>query len=134
MIIGARVLKVFAVLFVVLAISNFLKPLQIGEDSGFVLFGERLSGTANAIAGPVFGAILLAYAAGIWRLKAYALPLGVAYAAYVLANLVLYSMRMPASEQPSLAFNVVYSIVALGVSWGAAYLLAKNRAALGVRS
>lgn len=130
MVIGARALKIFAILFALLAVSNFLKPLEIGENTGFVLFGERLSGTANTIAGPVFGAILLAYAAGIWRLRSYALPLGIAYAAYVLANLVLYTIRMPATEQTPLAFNVVYSVVALGVSWGAAHLLVRNRAAL----
>lgn len=56
------VLTVFAVLFAILAISNFLKPLQINETTGFVLFGSRLSGMPNVIAGIVAGLYLLVYA------------------------------------------------------------------------
>ena len=56
-------LSIFAMLFAVLAVSNLLKPVQIlGEETGFVLFGTRLTGTANLIAGPLAGAYLLAYA------------------------------------------------------------------------
>ena len=65
-----RALTVFAALFIVLAVSNFLKPLQVGgEQTGFVLFGRRLSGTPNTIAGPLFGAYLLVYAIGILGMK-----------------------------------------------------------------
>lgn len=56
----------FAILFFILGISNVLKPLQLlGEQTGFVLFGERLTGTANAIAGPLFGLSLFVYAFGV---------------------------------------------------------------------
>ena len=48
-------LKVFAALFVLLAVSNFLKPLQLSDDVGFVLLGQRLDGTANMIAGLLGG-------------------------------------------------------------------------------
>lgn len=55
-------LSIFSVLFAVLSISNFLKPLQIiGAETGFVLFGTRLTGTANLIADPLAGLYLLAY-------------------------------------------------------------------------
>ncbi|MEO2137626.1 MAG: hypothetical protein ABGY28_09255, partial [bacterium] len=57
-----KTLRVFALLFGLLAISNFLKPLQLSPDVGFVLFGTRLEGSANAIAGPAFGLYLAAYA------------------------------------------------------------------------
>jgi len=124
------VLKAFAILFGLLAVSNFLKPLQLGADVGFVLFGHRLSGTANAIAGPLFGAYLLVYAIGVWRMKRYALPMGVAYAAYVLVNLVLWNFRKPAGAEASIGFAVAYMAIALGVSWGSAYLLVRNRGAL----
>jgi hypothetical protein len=110
-----------------------MKPFRLGgEQTGFVLFGERLSGTANAVAGPVFGAFLLAYAAGIWRMKRFALEMAYAYAAYVILNLVLFNVRTP---QPpgagNLVFGIVYSAVAIGVSSGAAYLLAKRKPELG---
>ena len=48
-------LSIFAVLFVLLALSNFSKPLLADNQVGFVLFGHRLAGTANALAGPLFG-------------------------------------------------------------------------------
>ena len=128
----SRALTVCAVLFGVLTLSNLLKPLQLGgEHTGFVLFGTRLSGTANAIAGPLFGLYLAAYAAGIWRMKRYALPLGQAYAAYVILNLILFNLRNPVPPGSGyLIFGVVYSTVAIGVSLAAAILLARRKAAL----
>jgi len=59
-------LSVFALLFGLLAISNFMKPLagKPGEV-GFVFFGQRLAGTPNAIIGPLFGLFLLVYAVGV---------------------------------------------------------------------
>jgi hypothetical protein len=128
-----RALTTFAVLFAVLAISNFLKPFRFGgEQTGFVLFGQRLSGIANTVAGPLFGAFLLAYAAGIWRMKRFALGMAYAYAAYVVLNLILFTLRTP---QPpgagNVLFGIVYAAVAIGVSSGAAYLLAKRKPELG---
>ena len=73
-----------------LAVSNLLKPLELNPSHGFVFFGHRLQGTANVIAGPLFGLYLAAYAAGIWGLRRWALPMGVAYAGYVIANLLSF--------------------------------------------
>ena len=126
------VLSIFAVLFGLLAISNFLKPFQFGgEQTGFVFFGQRLSGTANTIAGPFFGLYQLVYALGIWRMKRYALPMGYAYAAYVVLNLILFNVRN--TTPPGIGyviFGIVYMVIAIGVSSGAAYLLSQRRAAL----
>ena len=125
-------LSVFPVLFAVLAVSNLLKPLRLGGDhTGFVFFGERLAGTANAIIGPLFGLYLLVYAAGIWRMRRYAVTMGTAYAAYVVLNLVLFNLR--AARPPGMGyvlFGIAYAGVAVGVSTGAAYLLAQRRAQL----
>jgi hypothetical protein len=121
-------LTAFAILFGVLAISNLLKPLELSEQTGFVLFGFRLKGTANLIAGPLFGLYLLAYAAGIWRMKRYSLSMGWAYAAYVVVNLVLYGLI--AERPPGIGyvfFMVVYSVVAIGVSSGAVIVLNQRR-------
>ena len=126
-------LTTFAVLFGILAVSNLLKPLQIGEQTGFVFFGRRLSGLPNTIVGPLFGIYLAIYAAGIWRMKRYAVPMAYAYATYVLLNLVLFGFWGP---QPADAgggyqvFVVGYAIVALGVSWGAAVILRRRQGEL----
>ena len=123
-----RALSAFAILFGVLAVSNLLKPLRLGAQTGFVFLGHRLTGTANAILGPLFGVYLLVYAVGIWRLRRYALPMAWAYAAYVAANLVLFTIFGP--RQPGVAFalfGLVYAVVALGVSGGAAVLLTRRR-------
>ncbi len=127
-----RTFSVFAVLFAILAISNLLKPLQIGgEQTGFVFFGQRLSGTANTIAGPLFGIYLLVYALGIWRMKRFALPMGHAYATYVVLNLIMFTAKNPRPPGVGLMiFGIVYMVVAIGVSVGAAYLLTKHKAKL----
>jgi len=128
----SQALKVFAVLFALLAVSNLLKPLQIGgEQTGFVFFGQRLSGTANMIAGPLFGIYLLVYALGIWRMKRFALPMGHAYATYVVLNLLMFTAKNPRPpEVAQVIFGIVYMVVAIGVSGGAAYLLTKHKAEL----
>jgi Zn-dependent protease len=121
-----KTLKVFALLFGLLAISNFLKPLQLRPDVGFVLFGTRLEGTANSIAGPAFGLYLAAYALALWRRLPAALPLALIYVAYVAANLVLFNMT-PLAEDSGLLFGLAYTAVALGVSGGSAWLLWTGR-------
>jgi hypothetical protein len=124
-----------AVLFGVLAVSNLLKPFQlVGEETGFVFFGQRLDGGANAILGPLFGIYLLAYATGIWGMRRYALPLGRLYAAYVIVNLVLFSFRTPPPPGAGLEwklFGLVYAAVAITVSVGTWRLLAKRQSELG---
>ena len=45
-------LTTLAVLFAILASTDILKPLHLeGPTTGLVFFGERLSGTPNAILG-----------------------------------------------------------------------------------
>lgn len=128
----ARALRVAAVLFALLALSNLLKPWQLwGSHTGFVLFGRRLNGTANAVIGPLFGFYLLVYAWGLWRQKFFALPLAWAYAVYVMLNLGLFIAAQPAdtASGPRL-IGLVYAVVAIGVSAGTAVLLLRHRAAL----
>lgn len=123
-----KALTVFAILFAILGVSNALKPIEAGATQGFVLFGHRLSGTPNLIAGPVFAVLLWTYAAGIWGLRRWALPLGCAYAAYVIVNLIAFMAVAPdAPDASRLGFIVAYAVVAIGVSSGAAYLLYQRR-------
>lgn len=126
-------LTVFAVLFALLAVSNILKPFQIGGDhTGFVFFGERLSGTANTIVGPLFGLFLLLYASGIWRMKRFAMPMAHAYATYVLINLGRFAYINPRSGGVGeTVFLLAYTVVAIGVSVAAAVILTKRKTELG---
>ena len=88
-------MTVLAVLFGLLAFSNFMKPVaQIvapAGPEGLVFFGHRLHGVANTIMAPLFGALLATYAYGIWTSKRWIVPLAVAYACYVPLNLVLFT-------------------------------------------
>jgi len=121
-------LTVLAVLFGTLALSNFLKAAPITEDTGFVLFGNRLAGTANVLAGIFAGAVVGSYAVGIWQMRRWAVPLAWGYALYVVLNIVLFRMRHPMPESGSgQVFELVYAVVAIGVSTGTALLLTRRR-------
>jgi len=122
-----------AILFAILAVSNLLKPLQLGgAQTGFVFFGHRLSGAANSIVGPLFGVFLAIYAFGIWTMRRFALPMAHAYAAYVIVNLILFSFQDATPSTPGhVAFGIVYSTIAIGVSLGAAVAITRRKAELG---
>lgn len=123
---------IFTVLFALLAASNFSKPLRLGGDqTGFVLLGERLSGMANTIAGPLFGLFLALYAFAIWQRKRFAIPLGHAYATYVILNLILFQVKNVIPPGAGyVIFGIVYAVIAVGVSLGAAIFLTKNKSLL----
>jgi hypothetical protein len=123
-------LRICGVLFVLLAFSNFTKFLEFSPHQGFMLFGMRQRGFPNFLFGWLFGIYLLVYGVGILRDRTWALPMGVAYAVYVVLNLILFTIRMPDEAWARPIFGLVYIIVAVGVSSGAVYLLAKSRRAL----
>ena len=123
-----RMFTIFTVLFSLLAVSNLLKPFRLSDETGFVLLGERLSGTANTIAGPLFGLFLALYAFAIWKRKRFAIPLGHAYATYVILNLILFQVKNVAPPGISyVIFGIIYALVAVGVSLGAAIFLTRNK-------
>ena len=125
------VLTAFAVLFAILAVSNFSKPFHASPDVGFVFLGGKTHGIANAILGPLFGLMLIVYAIGIWRMRRWALPIAYAYAAYVILNLLLYTIRNAgAADYPSVPFLLSYMAIAIGVSTGSAILLHRRRSVL----
>jgi len=120
-------------LFVLMAISNFGKPFSHNPGVGFVFFGTRLSGTRNLIVAPIFGIMLLAYAYGILAMRKFALPLGIAYAAYVIVNMPLFLVRYhgsPVMQEHSWAYLLPYPFIAIGVTSGAAALLYRRKADL----
>lgn len=125
-----RRLQICAVLFGVLAISNFVKPLELHAHHGFVFLGMRQRGFWNLVLGPLAGVYLAVYAAAVWRLRAFALPLGRIYAAWVILNLVLFTVRMSDEALARPVFGIVYAVIAIGVSSGCVALLTRNRTLL----
>ncbi len=125
-------LTTIAILFAVLAVTDILKPLKLeGPTTGLVFFGIRQSGTANLILGPMMGLILLFYAAGIWRMRRYAMMLGWLYAAYVIVNLVRYTqLNPPAKNSGEMIFGIVYMILAITITVGTAIILTRRRTEL----
>jgi hypothetical protein len=126
-------LTALAAAMALMALSNLWKPvaqhLTPASSAGFVFFGTRLHGTANAIVGPLFGVLLAFYAYGVWRLRRWVVPLATAYAAYVVLNLTLFTLRTPSVERPPLLFMLAYAAIAIGVSAGgaAALILGRDR-------
>ena len=119
-------LKILGVLLCVLAISDFTKVLEMQPNVGLVFFGMRQRGTPNYILAPLFGVFLLFYGTAILRMKRVALPLSKLYAGYVIANLVLFTVRMSDEALAHPLFGIVYAVLAIAGSSGAAYLLAKH--------
>lgn len=126
----ARWLRICGILFCLLAFSNCTKFIEASPHQGFMLFGMRQHGLPNLFWGWVFGIYLAIYGVGILRKRAWALPMGIAYAIYVVLNLILFTIRMPEEAWARPIFGLGYIIVAVGVSSGAVVLLRRNRAAL----
>jgi hypothetical protein len=60
-------------------------------------------------------------------MRRWALPLAWAYAGYVLVNLFLFTMRNPSAfAADRRVFGIVYTAIALGISWGAALVLRRR--------
>jgi len=84
-------LTIFAICLGFMAVSNFLKPLKLTHSAGFVFFGIKLSGIANALVGPIFGVILAVLTYGIFTMRRFSLPLAWFYAGYVILNSLLFT-------------------------------------------
>ncbi len=126
----ARIFRGLAICFWLVAISNFSKPLQLSEHSGFVLFGTRLTGGDSVLWSLVFGTYLVVYGLGLWHMKRIVIGMAHAYALYVLVNLSLYWINHPPPSAADVIPAVMYSLVAGGVSVGSAVLLSLRRRSL----
>jgi hypothetical protein len=116
-------LTIFALLFAIVAITNFLKPFHLFPNDGFVFLGTKLTGFANAIVAPLFGMFLVVYAYGIWAMRKFALPLACISVLCVILNMVLYTIKN-GGTRPLALINVV---VGIGVPLAAAIMLARRR-------
>ncbi len=123
-------LTVMAVLFVVLAISDFTKALQYANNpavGGLVILGHKFEGVGkNLVLGPIVGIVLLTYVYGIWKMRRWVLPLSIFYAFYVPANMVLF-WSLHQLAPPTVGFIVFYLFVSLTGSVGTALYLAYHR-------
>ena len=126
-----RVFRALAICFWLLAISNFSKPLQLSEHSGFVLFGNRLTGGDAVLSSLLFGIYLVVYGLGLWYMKRIVIGMAHAYALYVVVNLFLYWSNNPPPAGADVVLAVMYSLIAVGVSAGSAVLLSMHRNQLG---
>ena len=124
-------LTVMAVLFGILAVSNFTKALQHLRDPGhlgIVIFGARFESVpSNLVLGPMMGVVVGAYTYGLWSLKPWVAPLSIAYAFYVPVNLVLFWYFQTGPEVPPLLFILIYLVFAFTGSIGTALYLAYHR-------
>ncbi len=119
-------LTIFALLFVLVAITDFLKPFHLFPNDGFVFMGTKLSGAANAVMGPLFGTIIMAGAYGIWTMRKFALPIAYILVISVMLNMLLYTIKNGATRPLPIA-NVVAGI---GVPLTSAIILHRRRADL----
>jgi hypothetical protein len=119
-------LTIFAILYVLLAISDFSKPLSHSPGIGFVFMGVRLQGTGNAIMGPLFGFLLLVYAYGIWTMRRYALPVAYIYTAWVIVNTVLFTLKHRSDPPPPLYFSILSTALGIGVPLATAIILSRR--------
>ena len=122
-------LTIFAILFGLLAVSNFLKPVLHGGN--FVFLGTKTTGTANAIFSILFGIILAAYAYGIWTMRKFALVIAYFYFPWVVLNMVLFAMKnKPNDPQPSPLSAVATIAIGVGVPLATLIVLYRRRAEL----
>jgi hypothetical protein len=117
-------LRVLAVVFAGRGIMNVLK--RFGTGSGFVFFGHLLP--ADTLLAPALGVALVAYAGGLWTRAAWAVPLGVAYALFATANLLLFPIFTPLPPPLAMWMYALYVVGGIGLCWGTVWLLRRVRA------
>lgn len=121
-----KLLRMFAVLFAVLAVSNVTKVFEFQPEHGLVVLGRRQSGTPNMVLAPMFGAYLATYAWGLWNARRFALPMGIGYAGWVPLNMYLFTVRSPEELGTNSLFGVTYMALAMAISLGAAFVLMRS--------
>jgi hypothetical protein len=116
--------RVLAVLIALRSLGNFGK--RFGTGSGLVVFGRLLP--PDTLLAPTLGVYMIVYAIGLWGARPFALPMGVLYALFVTANLVLFPVvtGLPPGIRPWM--YGVYVVFGLAIAWGAVVLLVRARA------
>jgi hypothetical protein len=112
-------LRIFAVLIALRALTNFVKPIR-GEGH-LVFFGQLLDST-NPL-GPLLGVFMLVYAWGLFTTKRFAVPMGYAYAVFATLNIILFYVFQEVPGGWGVAGYSVFALIGIGVSWAAVVLL-----------
>jgi hypothetical protein len=123
-------LTIFAILFGLLALSNFYKPFSHDPGTTFIFLGGRMSGAPNLILAFLFGILLAAYAYGIWAMRKFALPIAYFYLPWVILNTILFGIRNNGGMQPSVAIAIASIAIGIGVPLASLIILHRRRAEL----
>ncbi len=115
-------LNVLAILIGLRGALNLLK--RFGTGSGFVFFGHLLP--PDTLLAPLFGVAMIAYAWGLWTRAGWAIPLGVAYATFATANLLLFPVYQSLGQIPAWMY-AIYLVGGIAMCWGAVWLLWRLR-------
>lgn len=113
-----RTLQALAILIAFRGAGNVLK--RFGTGSGLVVMGTLLP--PDTPLAPILGALMLAYAYGLWTVRRWSVPLGVAYALFATANLVLFPIVHGLPPRITMPMYLVYVVGGLAMSWGAVWL------------
>ena len=121
------VLTIFAILFGLLALSNFLKPFF--HDANFVFLGSKTTGVANVVLSILFGILLAAYAYGVWTMRKFALAIAYFFFPWVVLNTILFRVKNhPTGQHPVAGFAILG--IGLGVPLASLIILHRRRAEL----
>ncbi len=91
----ARVfIRICAILIGLRSFTNFAK-LTHGDQAMLVFFGQILHGSTAFLPAALVGLFMLVTAVSMWRFDRLALPLSAVYAAYVLVNLLSWTVTNP---------------------------------------
>ena len=116
--------RVLAVLIALRALTNFAKPFR----GAFVIFGRLMhGGMATTVVAPLVGVMMLVYAYGLWHARAWALPLGVAYAVWATINVVLFPVFEGVPKEFAPWLYAVFAVPGIVGPWLAVWLLGRRR-------
>lgn len=118
-------LRVLGVLVAFRGLGNLLK--RFGTGSGLVVLGRLWP--PDTLLAPLLGLLMVTYGVGLWRQAGWALPLGVAYALFATANLLLFPSVTGLPPRIAPWMYAVYVVLGLALAWGAVWLLARVRRA-----
>ena len=107
--------KVIAVLLVLRAATNFGKPFS--EGARFVVFGYLLGGVWSTVVAPLFGIAMVVYAYGLWKGRAWAYGVGIAYAIWATINVVAFPLVEGVPERFEPWMYAIFAIPGVIVPW-----------------
>jgi hypothetical protein len=137
-------IRVCGLLIVLRSLTNFAKLFQ-GDEAVLVLFGQILHGSAVAVPAALIGLFMLATGIALLIGSRWAAPLVAVYAAYVVINLLSWTVtnpdeiehvgrRLSSASDPAMLWWIGaagffgYCVVALATTALPAWLLLRRRA------